>query len=473
MSNGVFYQRSPSSRMYGYALGAIWNSGFWLPDPDWALEQDPNVWEVVLRDPIVAHAINQRLSATASIEPGVHPGGQRPEDKHAAEIGEAAIAEIDGWGESRYQLAKVILMGRTYGFVGWERRRLVLAGHLDNWCVPVAITPVDKRRIQYVPTPTRGEDGREKYPIRVQMQRKADAQWIDLSDDALRQFIAPRYDDEESRLGYGRGILGAVYFYNYAKGQLMKDGLRGIARLASGMPVVTLGPDRMASAGKDNDARRTAWLQTIAKMDAQGGLVFENGDTIELKYPSGEGARATTDFIRYLDEGVTQLILGSVLPTGGGADVGSNARAEVESESSQILVQHDRRILDDAYSKTIFDGFWRHNVPQLCRAGVYTARKPKIRSIQESREDPKTIAETAKVILDSGVPLKRSEYYERVGWEQPADGEDVIEGTAAPADPFGFGAPGGGFGGGGKPPFGGQGEKPEAAERPEPVSSAA
>lgn len=471
MSNGtgVFYQRSPSSRMYGYALNAIWNTGMWLPDPDWALEQDANVWEIVQRDPVIAHAINQRLTSVASIEPGVHPGGPRPEDKHAAEVCEAAIAEIDGYGESRYQLAKMVMMGRTYGFLGWTRRRLVLAGHLDNWCVPVSITPIDKRRIQYVPTPTRQPDGTTTYPLRLQMQRRSDGQWIDLDDDSLRQLIAPRYDDEESRLGYGRGILGAVYFYHYAKGQLLREGLAGITRMARGMPVVTLQKDRMASAGKSNDDRRTAWLNTIQAMDAQGGLVFEEGDTIDVKYPSGEGARATTEMIRYLDEGVTQLILGSVLPTGGGSDVGSNARAEVESESSQVLVQHDRRILDDAYTRTIFDGFWRHNVPQLCRAGIYTARKPKIRSVQESREDPKTIAETAKVILDSGVPLKRAEYYERIGWEMPAPGEDVIEGIAAPADPFGMG---GGFGGG-KPPFGGAEKSDAGSPKPEPVSSAA
>jgi len=174
-----------------------------------------------------------------------------------------------------------------------------------------------------------------------------------------------------------------------------------------------------------------------------------------VPFPSGEGTRAVFEVaIPYLDRGVTQLILGSVLPTGGGGDVGSNARAEVEAESSQILVQHDRRIMDDAYGRTLTYLFWKHNVAQLARVGCLTAKRPKLRSVQESREDPREAAEVAEIVLRTGATLKRSEYYERVGWEQPAPGEDVISSpTVAPAMPGGgapaFGSAGGSGGGGG------------------------
>jgi len=270
-----FYSRSPNGRLYGYALASVWNTGIWLPDPDWALQQDPDVWEVVQRDPVIAHAILQRRHSVASIDPSVQPGDETSQAKRAAEVFEAAVGEIANWPQSRFLSSRAVLQGRSYAFVAGERRRLTLAGIEDDWWVPTAFEDIDRRRIQFVPIRAENpETGVVTYTTRVQMQRKTDSQWIDLSTEATERFISLTYDDEESRLGYGRGILGAVYFYHYAKGILLREGLAGVERWARGLPAVTIAKDRMASTDKTSEERRQAWLNTILNMSGQGGVVM-------------------------------------------------------------------------------------------------------------------------------------------------------------------------------------------------------
>lgn len=460
------YIRSPNSRAYAYALAAAWNVGTWLPDPDWALAQDADVWEKFQRDPVIAHAMAQRLHSVTSIDPSVQPGGKDEQSQRAADWFEDWLNQINNLTQSRYQSAKAIFLARSYGYVGGERKEATIGGKRDQWWISTHIEFPDRRRFQFVPMKTRmeGEIQRTRYSVDVQMWSNDAHDWVTIPPEHMRRFIVITYDDEESRLGYGRGLMAALYLPFFAKTTIQREGLDGLQRWAKGIPVVTM-DSRVGSVNKDNAKQRQKWLDTILKMNASGGLVMEKGDSLDLKFPSGEGANAALAWIESLNREMTQAILGSVLPTGGGADVGSNARAETEAESSQILIQYDRKLLDEAYSRTLVDLAWTMNRPQLVRAGIWTAKRPKLVSVHESRMDPKGFADMAKVITETGVPIRLDEYYERTGLTRPGPDDAVVERPAAP-DPFG----GMGAAMGGAFPTGGT--KPLPSEMPSPLEAA-
>jgi phage gp29-like protein len=459
------YIRSPNSRAYAYALAAAWNVGTWLPDPDWALAQDADVWEKFQRDPVIAHAMAQRLHSVTAVDPSVQPGGKDDASKRAADWFEDWLGQISNLTQARYQTAKSIFVARTYGYVGGERKEAEIGGVRDRWWVSSHIEDADRRRFQFVPVKTRmeGEIQRTKYSVDVQMWSNDSHDWITIPSEHMRRFIVFTYDDEEARLGYGRGLMAALYLPFFAKTTIQREGLDGLQRWAKGIPVVTM-KSRVGSTDKTNAAQRQKWLDTILKMNASGGIVMEEGDTLDLKFPSGEGANAALAWIESLNREMTQAILGSVLPTGGGADVGSNARAETEAESSQILIQYDRKILDEAYSRTLVDLAYTMNRPQLERAGIWGAKRPKLVSVHESRMDPKGFADMAKVISDTGVPIKLDEYYERTGLTMPGPMDAIVERPAQP-DPFGAMA-----GAAGAFPSGGA--KPLPSEMPSPLDAA-
>ncbi len=80
-------------------------------------------------------------------------------------------------------------------------------------------------------------------------------------------------------------------------------------------------------------------------------------------------------------------------------------------------------------------------VPAILRANWGdTSEPPHIVADVDDEPDPLKLAERDKVLLDAGIQLPRSWFYERHGIPEPVDGEETITGRAQPA-PGGFGAP--------------------------------
>jgi len=87
MALPIIYGRSVAQDVYVRALSSAYKAGWRLYDPDYSLSRDPDIYEVVRRDPIVAHAIDQRLHSIAGTEWRVDPN--RPDvdvDKKAANV---------------------------------------------------------------------------------------------------------------------------------------------------------------------------------------------------------------------------------------------------------------------------------------------------------------------------------------------------------------------------------------------------
>lgn len=451
----VIPQSGNNINRYTSRLANIWRSRQWLDDPDFARLNDYEAWEKFNRDPVIKQAIQMRLHGVAGNSFTMEPASDEEVDVQAAAWVTWLFGHIRGFSTARQHAAKAVLRGQSWQFTKGARRvaRWDKTAPQEFW-IPTGFEHIDERRMRWVPifkNLVTGEESKgsahegdpEWQPRRVLEigSVKISTLWKRVHD--LSWFFHVDYDDEESRLGYGRGILEACWFYHYAKGQLLEDMLQLSKRLGQGLPILGIDREGIKAGNPDrtNDDVVAAALDALRNMQAEGGFVKDKMDELEVLFPDASGWQMFEAQIGMLDDAVTRLILGSNLPSGGGGETGSLARAEVEQETTETLIQYDRQIQAEAITDQVVRLVWNLNTEQRQAIGLGEARMPSYSPVQERREDPMKAAEQAKVMLDSGVSLSKTEYYERTGWRMPADDEEVIE--PQQPDPMGMD----GFGG--------------------------
>ena len=141
----------------------------------------------------------------------------------------------------------------------------------------------------------------------------------------------------------------------------------------------------------------------------------------------------------YLDNAILSTSMGAVLPFGGGLDKGSMARAEVEEDVSDELLEFDRWIVDDTLTNDLIPVILENNRQICAKLGLLDVRPPQFRTSNEKRKDPEKAARVVDLALKAGIPLKKEEVYKRLDFSQPGEGDDVFEPPAQqmPGSPFG------------------------------------
>jgi hypothetical protein len=145
-------------------------------------------------------------------------------------------------------------------------------------------------------------------------------------------FACNVYDDTESNLGYGLGLRDALYFLMWFKEQLLADGLKAVKRWSRG--IMTVGVDGLRASAGDNRKRVTDWEKATAESRERDALIYDKTDEFDLKFPTGEGARLVLEFVRYADEGIEELLVGSHLATSATGG-GSYALGKVHQQTEQ------------------------------------------------------------------------------------------------------------------------------------------
>jgi len=433
-SGSFMFQRAINSRLYAHALGVAYRNGVEVYDPDYALAQDPEYWEKVQRDAVIKHAFEQRLHSVAGRDWSVVAGKRNPRkiDEDAAMLGEEIIDLVRGFTQSRYHLAKGVFLGETWGYMNGRRVPMTIGGKLQNWWMPTHISDIDKRRIRPVPSWNDQRPAGEKLQMRYELHDLESATWAPIHRNA--PLIHFSYDNEESRLSHGRGLAEAIYFYHYAKGVVLREGLEGLEKWARGIVVAKI--KSSSSSPLDNEEVRDAYLAKLEDMRQGGSFAMDVEDELDVLWAGGAGHSQVFEWLRYLDEGITQLILGAVLPSGGGSDVGSNARAETEAETSETLVGYDRTVLYEALSDQMMRAIWYWNRKEIANLGLADAFVPRMTATSVDSTNPTETATQVATILQAGIPLVKSEVYDRLGWTMPTDSDDVIEGIEPPVDPL-------------------------------------
>jgi hypothetical protein len=433
MSIPLLGARSGVQDLYAYALASAHHS-YRVYDPDYALAKDPDIYEKIQRDPVIAKAFNIRLHGVAGRQWHCLPGGDNPEDKLVAKMCEEALKEIRHFSEARRIMASAVIRGRAFGYIESERKLLTLANTAPReWWIPTGIADVDPRRFRLV---NRWNAG--KLTVVHEMFSIEERQWFALEHPEY--YVKVTFNDEEARLGYGRGLLEALYFYHWIKGEILKEGLHGIKRWARGTTIAKIDGLRMASAGADdrsNDTIKRRFIEALQRQEEEHILVVDKNDEIENQESTGTGHQMVMDTIRYLDGAMVSLIDGSLLPFGGGEDVGSKARAETELDVHESLIQFDREKIDEDLTHDLI-GLWvilnRANFVEL---GLGGARKPKFETVQEKQEDTVKNSQVIASATAAGLDIRKDEAYQKLGLTPPQVDDEVIKGRDPMANPLG------------------------------------
>ncbi len=430
--------RFPGSRQaytrYGYDLSSIYGRHTRIDDPDYALSQDPAIYDKVQRDPVIAHAILQRLHGVAAKSWGIEPASDRDADKAAAAIVEESLRKIRRFQQARFNLAWSVIKGKTFAKVVGERRRQSLDdGPVLEWWQPTLVEDIDKRRFRFAPKQDREPDSIE---VELQLWHIGKRRWETLDPVTRQSIITVVYQDREDRLGYGEGLIVPIYHYFFAKGIVWREGLQGLSRWAQGIVAAKVDLEREGDTDKTNEDIIAEWLDVLDEMRGRHALVFGKNDDLEVHEHGGTGHQMVTGFLEYLDQSLTRLILGSIRPTGADTDTGSRAQGEVEAESTESLIQYDRTLVDEAITDWLIALWWRVNRPQLVASGLADAQMPSFVTRTERVEDPSQVVAVVGQALQSGIPLAQQEVYERLGFRQPQTDEDTFKGQT---QDFGFG----------------------------------
>jgi len=412
---------APAPDIYARALSAAYRLHFRIIDPDFAQQRDYDVWEKLRRDGKVSQAINQRTSAI-----------------RLANLVKIALEEIRNFREARKQLAMGVFRGRAYGWSEGDRKLLDLTedGNTRNWWVPTGICNIDKRRIQIVPRKDEIAPGKFRLITYKEIWSPTYDRYIELQPLDYQSLIELVYDDEEGRLGYGRGIIESLYFLWWAKQIILQEGLQGLERWAQGIIVGRIDTERAGKKGKNSEERRSKMSDELHKMRSKHAIVVDRDDDLTVVTGGGEGHQMVKAFLDYCDQGILGIAMGSVLPFGSASDVGSMARAEVEEDTSEQIIQYDRSKLDEVLTQTVVRAFIRLNQPHLAELGLLGLRMPRFLTTQQKKEDKQVNATVIETALRAGISLRKDEVYEKIGFTQPSDEDEVIEASPALMGPM-------------------------------------
>jgi hypothetical protein len=431
---------------YVHTLRAAYQRYIDIIDPDYAHQNDREAWQKIRRDAVISHAIGLRRKAVAGIQWNVQAASDTDVDKQAASIVEDLIKPIRRFQQARMNLAEAIFRGSSWGFIRGDRRTMKVGG--DNvprtWWVPNAIKHVDRWRFRLARINPIDDPFTDVGEIKLQWEMFSLERGFWEPLESPEWFIRHDVENTEETMGYGRGLLQDIFFFWRAKEIALSQGLAGLERWAQGLIQVGIdgardGADDTATANEDIVDE---WIDQLSKQRSEHILVGDKNDEITVHQGPGQGHQMVLDFLGYFDKALTQLILTSVLPTGGGDTVGSNARAEIESQQMEKTFTADREALAETLTDNLIGLVWDRNYPLIRDlVGSDDVQMPHFEITQSPLENPSENISIVTQALQAGVPLLKEEVYRKLGFTMPNNGDDVIEGQQPQAP----GMPGGGF----------------------------
>ena len=423
---------------------------FW--NPSIALQYDPAIYEKMLEDPVVRQALVARQGRASGDSWRVDPPRNATDDEIVlAKLVEHGLTGLRKFQMSRFLLSAAILRGVRFGFVEGCRTYMEfpnVEGLPDDheWWIPNRIRDIDSRRIRARPAKS-GEDPVWEYsevdrasylsPTIINTTGSGFG-WVPLD---TRKVIRAAYDDDEGRIFYGRGLAESLYNIVYARSVVLTEGLSGVEKWGQGVIVGHVDKSQLNNSEQTTDDVVDNMLDTLDRMRARNAVVVDKEDDVTVLWPDGAGSSMVIDFLTYLDNLITRLIDGALLPSGGGdASVGSLARGVVEEETIQKLASQDRRMLEDALTEGLIENtFMAFNQETIVTLGLDRCRCPKMILQSDARPDPTMMIDVYTRALGAGVPISADDFYEKTGIRKPEDGDEIIQPIVMTQD--GTGAP--------------------------------
>lgn len=428
----INYIRSPNALYYDYALAAAWQQGAgWIPDPDFALAKDPEIYEKAMRDPLIAQAIEQRITDVAGRPIQCQPRDpEDPKQMAKAKIHQQILSECGLLSMSMRQLAKFVFQAASYQYIDGERKWLALGSkNRERWWVPTRLKDIGWRRIRYATDFANQPDGTRKRVVWMELFSIDGHNFVRLKD--TRKLVRCLYDDSEAGLNYGLGMMSCLAHYLWLTERVLMYGMQWLERWALGM--LDVGVDAAAAGARDinNEKIRDNYAAALRRMQGGHVLVHDSRDTVEVIQPAGESWRAALEFKRELQDCLIRRILSARITTGGGAGeaggIGGEGRAGVEERAQESLTVYDRGLLFEYLTRDLCGFIEYANAPQFAAVGLADVPAPIYTPEPHEQDDPAGAADQLQKLRGLALKLPMKEVHKKIGYSQPKEGEAVLD----------------------------------------------
>ena len=417
------YQSNQAQQQFVSWLTAQYRSGVQLFEPGVWLQRDPEIEDKMLRDADIKHAVGYRQSMIAGSDWEVQPDDPRATSgKVIKEVGTALVKKIKGFTKARRNLAIAFYSGASYARIHGKHMRLSIGdGRPRTWWVPIRLEDMRKHVLRIVPH----NDG-ENVSAHWEQWNVARGAWEPLSRSDASEIVRHIYDDDQGTLSLGKGLREALGWVWYAKTNVFQDNLSAISRFGGGLMKVAVDGLRDASTAAPNEEVVRLYTAMYQRMRESGIVVHDAADTISIEDGNGQGWQLMQDLRQELRSTIFTLVLGANLTTS--ADKGgSYALAEVQQDSTELIVNYDREALEESLTDGLMRCIWRKNRINLVELGIADSC-PRLGIVNAKRQDPQLRAEVARTMsVDMGLPLAEEEVYEQTGFRVPEQGEAVIK----------------------------------------------
>lgn len=353
--------------------------------------------EMEERDPHYLSVLGTRKRVISGIVPSVTPGGDDTRSKEIADAVQAHIADHEGLPDLIEDLLDAL--GKSFSVVELDWAR---GSRLWNFREFIHRDP---RHFVFD-----RETGRE-----IRMLDDGDA----IEGLALEPAkFAVHRSRIKSGLTYRGGLARVVAFAWMCKQYTLKDWIAFVETYGLPLRLGRYGPEATV-----DDVRKL--FQAVANIGTDAAAVLPKSMEIEFQNgPNATGDKLFETFARWTDEQISKAVLGQTMTADSGS---SEAQAKVHDEVRHDIAVSDARAVAGTINRDIVRPFVDLNF------GVQQVY-PKIALAIEEAEDVKAKITSAVALAGIGVTFKASELRAKLGFSDPAAGDDVV-GTAPAALP--------------------------------------
>lgn len=321
------------------------------------------VYEELLKDDQVSATFSQRRNAVISRPWSVTPGGQKRQDKQAAELIEQTLKQLD-WDTVTDHMLYARLFGFAVAEVIWK---------IENSQVKICQIKVrDRRRFAFsihnelLMLTTSKPDG-ESLP-----QRKF---WT--------ASVGASHADEPYGLGLGHALYWPVWF--------KRNGARFWATYLEKFGSPTAIGTFPMGASKEEQNKLLYAAQAVA---TDSGIILPEGIKLELLEASRGGNVSYENWMHYWDSAIAKVVLGQTMTTEDGS---SYAQSTVHYDVRQDIVAADADLVCQSANNSWVKWLVDYNLPG--------AAYPQIWRDMEDAEDLEQRSNRDKTLFDMGHKL--------------------------------------------------------------------
>lgn len=361
---------------------------------------DYNTYKELLRDDQVAATFHQRRLAVVSREWEALPGGERRQDKAAAEFLREQLEHIR-WDAVTDKMLYGVFYGHAVAECLWARdgQRVVLD----------AVKVRDRKRF--------GFDNRGN--LRLLTMAKPDGELL-----PERKFWAFQTGADHDDEPYGLGLAHWLYWPVFFKRNGIKFWLIFMEKF--GQPTAT---GKFPQNATQTEKQRL--LAALRAIHTDSGVILPEEMEIDLIEAARSGTADYAALCDRMDRAIAKVVLGQVASTEG--TPGRLGNDELQQDVRLDLVKADADLVCDSFNRSVARWLTEWNYPN--------AAPPRVWRKVEDDEDLGRLAEREKIIFDMGFrPTLRhiqdtygGEWEERQATVPPTDAPAFAEGGAKPA----------------------------------------